>query len=476
MEAIKVDPTDPIPPRNLSAAYYELGVYTKCISTSQEAIALLGSDLSPQNQSHLEKLQARILKAEIHSSKSTAAEKREARKRILAELPRYKPSMFTTTEYFTVGHDVATSIFEADHFEAFAKEAKEVSFFLGGVGDARTVLQTVTIISEAERLKGSPKRRYHFTVNDISKSAVARDIVVWMLLEKVVGSGNEDEKESALNAVFFVYLSTMMPRYAFKMLEETILKAIGSLEKGSSPLEWLVLVEKDIPFYLAALKHWIGEGKEIFTSSEIIDKVSMKMWGTNMQNVGTRYHTEKSLYLEAAVLFPSQKVLELHDPDFLTLMKQRPKNPKDREAIEAFKKHIGEHWHFNITLTDKEWYADLRGKEMFDVGFDPFESVNNHFPYDEVSNKPRNPDRLFEHMKPFFLDAAKAIGYLGDRLKVEAILGDYVDVAEKIEFGLFDTSTRPKEFPILYDRIHLSNVPYVLAHYSSIVAMLIRKQ
>jgi hypothetical protein len=72
------------------------------------------------------------------------------------------------------------------------------------------------------------------------------------------------------------------------------------------------------------------------------------MWGTNMPNVGTRYYTKKSLYLEAAVLFPSKKVLEFHDPD-------------------------------------------LQDKEIFDVEFDPFESVNRNFPYDEVSNKPRSP-------------------------------------------------------------------------------------
>jgi hypothetical protein len=35
-------------------------------------------------------------------------------------------------------------------------------------------------------------------------------------------------------------------------------------------------------------------------------------------------------------------------------------------------------------------------------------------------------------MKPFFLDAAAAIEYLGERLKIEAVLGDYVDFAEKV--------------------------------------------
>ncbi len=236
--------------------------------------------------------------------------------------------MFMTTEYFTVGHDFVTSIFEPDYFQAFAPDARQVSFFLGGVGDASTMLQTVAVISEAERLKSSPKRNYHFTVNDIAKSALARNIVVWMLLERVSMAVDADERELVLNAVFFVYISTMKPRYAFEMLEETILKAIGVLEKGVSPLKWLFFHKRDSPSYIAALKHWLGEGKEIFTSSEIIDKVSDKMRGITWMNAGTIYNNEKSLYLDAAVLFPSKKVLELHDPDFLALMERYSRKPK----------------------------------------------------------------------------------------------------------------------------------------------------
>lgn len=67
---------------------------------------------------------------------------------------------------------------------------------------------------------------------------------------------------------------------------------------------------------------------------------------------------------------------------------------------------------------------------------------------------------------------ANALKHLTERVQVEAIVGDFVDTAESIRFGLYrdkdDTatakspataSTRPKEFPVLYDRIHLSNVP-----------------
>jgi hypothetical protein len=205
------------------------------------------------------------------------------------------------------------------------------------------MLQTVAVISEAERLKGSPKRNYHFMVNGIAKGALARNFVVWMLLERVAMTVDADERELVLNTVFFVYLSTMMPRYAVEMLDETTSKVIGALEKGGRPLKWGFLHEKDIPSHIAALKHWFEEGKEILTSSEIIDKVSMKMWGTSLMNAGTIYKNEKSLYLEAAVLFPSKKVHELHDPEFLALIERYSRKPKNHEAIQAFKAHLKEH-------------------------------------------------------------------------------------------------------------------------------------
>jgi hypothetical protein len=109
-------------------------------------------------------------------------------------------------------------------------------------------------------------------------------------------------------------------------------------------------------------------------------------------NAGTIYKNEKSLYLDAAVLFPSKKVLELHDPDFLALMERYFRKPKTHEAIQAFKDHLTENWHFNTTLIDKEWFTDLQGKALFDVGYGPCESLD-HFPYDEVTSKPLRPDR-----------------------------------------------------------------------------------
>jgi hypothetical protein len=67
------------------------------------------------------------------------------------------------------------------------------------------------------------------------------------------------------------------------------------------------------------------------------------------------------------------------------------------------------------------------------------------------------------------MDAAKAVMTLGNRLKVEIVKGDYIDVAERIHFGLhYDPADdqvddgrrvgypRPQGFPVLYHRISLS--------------------
>ena len=55
--------------------------------------------------------------------------------------------MYVTTEYFTVGHDVVTSLFEKGIFEMFSPEATSVNLFLGGIGDARNVLQTICVLA-----------------------------------------------------------------------------------------------------------------------------------------------------------------------------------------------------------------------------------------------------------------------------------------------------------------------------------------
>jgi hypothetical protein len=75
--------------------------------------------------------------------------------------------------------------------------------------------------------------------------------------------------------------------------------------------------------------------------------------------------------------------------------------------------------------------------------------------------------QIFEHLKPkksglynisaqFFQLAAQGIGKLRGVLKLEVILGDGYAVMDAIRLK---TLTRRDSFPVLFDRIHASNVP-----------------
>ena len=418
-------------------------------------------------QQQVQKLENRVAKARVHVDTATDTTQLQTRKGLLEEIPRYKPSTFTTTEYFSVGHDLATSLFDPVTISTYRPDLKSISFFFGGAGDARNVLQTLIDISDQERKKKVPERTYHVTVNDIAKSAISRNIIIWMLLEDLseIDPGS-DKAEMVLNTVFFIYISTVMPPYAFDQMTNTVDRALGLLSKGQQPVSWLYLHGRDMPKYIEALTDWQGKAKDIFTSAEMVERVSMKMGLSNIKADGP-FQKEKQMYISAAVLYPSEKVLRQQDPKMLELIKKH--STKSEANVGIFTKHLRDNWHPNTTLIDVQYYNNLLTNNQerdFDVWFDPFQSLV-HFPADNMVTKPSNPTRLFDHMSSFFQEVANSIRFLDDRLQVEAILGDYVDVAEKVQMGLYSSVTdhdsaggmRPKEFPTHYDRVHLSNVP-----------------
>jgi hypothetical protein len=93
----------------------------------------------------MEKLELRVLKAESQLYDVPEEEKRQTRRKIMKELNRNKPSKLTTTEYFTAGHDVVTSLYD-ENIEKLNPGMERVSFFFCGVGDARNMLQTLITI------------------------------------------------------------------------------------------------------------------------------------------------------------------------------------------------------------------------------------------------------------------------------------------------------------------------------------------
>ncbi|CZR68941.1 uncharacterized protein PAC_18842 [Phialocephala subalpina] len=444
-KAVRLSPSDDAPLRNLSAALYELGDYNLCTRVATKAIKLLATKVGDDALSNTQKLNQRLEKAATHTPKVSEDDKRRRRSELLRTLPRYRPSMLESTEYFTVGHDVVTSLFNhVGMFDQYSSEAETVSFFLGGVGDARNVFQTLSLIAELEKSGKTSPRHYHFTLNDIHKTALARDLVICILLDDLSVLG-EDSAEALMilnnlehNLLRFHphHDAQVWPKYAFDQLNRTIDRALHLLRADNQPLPWLYVHEEDVPSYVGALSYWKEKAPNATTNAQVITRVCDAMKQKSPSHPDRRSSLmEERLYDEAAVLLPSEDVM---------------------------RQESSQEWHRNI-LDQQQGH--------FDVGFNPFECYT-HFPFDEVTTKPKSPGRLFDHLAPFFLDASKAIKHLGGRLQFECALGDYTVIAEKLQFGLYQTEdgqkVRPPHFPGVYDRIHLSNVPdYVGGHLST---------
>lgn len=173
---------------------------------------------------------------------------------------------------------------------------------------------------------------------------------------------------------------------------------------------------------------------------------------------------EKQLFLETAMLTPSDRIMQLHDPNLAVFQKQDSKGLK--EHTDELQKHVKEHWEVNTTFVDLNWFNSLLDRTQYNFSHDPFKTRAS-FEDKTLPSQPQEPTRLFDYFAPFFQDVAKAMKHLEGRVRIEAVLNDYVDFAEKLRFGLYRETDglsaaafeRPKDFPNMYDRIHLSNIP-----------------
>ncbi|KAF7949019.1 hypothetical protein EAE96_008195 [Botrytis aclada] len=495
MQAAQTSRDDPAPLRNLSAAYYESGQYQMCVLFAKKAILLMNAKVSGDRDSafttQIRKLEERIRKAEDNLPECPLQKQKERRVEILERLARYHPSMRSAGDYVPIGHDNAKSLFD----ETLALEipaGETISFFISGLGDARHFLASLISIAHEEAKGKIPKRRYHFTLNDINKHVLTRDLIIFSFLDKLsqVSVLQFFESLNMLNTIYFIYASCLMPKWISEQLQEVIAELLDCLRNGQQPLKWIYLYEADIPSYIEALENWVSGGKvaNMFTAKEVMESTIDTMENFIYSNkkdeywehVGPYCKKERDLYCATGVLLPIVQAMRQHDPKLVNLSLEALRNPRGKEA-QLFMAHVmTDNWVFNPTQLDWGSYTAIGNQEpgVF-LRFDPFNLVARLWVelQEELPPKEEHP-HLFEHVAPFFWEAANAIKALGDRFKAEMIRGDYIDVAERIQFGLHRDPTqsqalgtgdigypRPKDYPSLYHRITLSNIPdYVGGH------------
>ncbi|KAF7948361.1 uncharacterized protein EAE97_003772 [Botrytis byssoidea] len=495
MQAARTSRDDPAPIRNLSSAYYESGQYEMCLLFAKKAIHLMNKAVPGDKDSafttRIQELEKRIRKAEDCLPRYLIQKQKERRVEILDRLARYHGSMRSAGDYVPIGHDNAKSLF-GESLALQIPAGETISFFNSGLGDARHFLASLISIAHKEGKGKIPKRRYHFTLNDINRHVLTRALIIFSLLDKLsrVKKDQMFELVSVLNTVYFIFASCLMPKWVSEQLQEVIAELLRRLRNGQQPLEWIYLSEADVASCIQALENWLSGGRvaTLFTAKEVMkstistmdDSIYSNKSDEYWEHIGFHSNKERELYCATGVLLPCLQAMQRHDPKLVDLSLKALLNPRGREA-RLFMAHVmTNNWVFNPTQLDWDSHTDIgNGEPRVFLRFDPFNLVSRLWVELKEELPPTEQHlQLFEHIGPFFAEAAKAIKSLGNRLKVEMVKGDYIDVAERIHFGLHYDPTqsqalgngdigypRPKDFPSIYHRITLSNVPdYVGGH------------
>ncbi|KAI1388457.1 uncharacterized protein F4822DRAFT_429081 [Hypoxylon trugodes] len=474
--AAKLAPSDPSPLSNLSAVYFETGKYAECIKFAAKALSLNKTDAKTEKMR--EKLLVRQAKANLYLSNIPEAEKlldqlgpdtdssglRDLLKglkvsdafsphstsllEMLFQMPRLRPSLVDLPEYFGVGDDEAESQYTAELEKSTSGESV-LSLMFCGVGDARNLFQT--LVQYGSKKKEGPQK-LHVTMVDKNPAIVARDLIFFSLLKEA--ATNEATKEVSLMTVSYLFCTQIIPSFVWEKLQETINGLVGKLKEKQQPLDFVHIPVSQVEQYIEVLMSWQKGPATDWKTPQ-----ARGVWPASPPAEKDEHYPEcqadHQVFDDFAVLFPPIAVLANFEPKLFALVTRYQSG--DRNVRKFIARYLDNHWRVNVTLIDVKWDALWRQPEdELDIG----------------QNNPRVADWLTQKWSKldFFDAVASSIPSLGGRLTIEMIIGDMMDVLERLRYGLLDRSKQggdvdnPKlptsvDWPQTYHIIHMNNIP-----------------
>ncbi|KAF2669621.1 hypothetical protein BT63DRAFT_479414 [Microthyrium microscopicum] len=488
--ACEADMNDFRPPSNMAAVFYESGNYTMAVLVGQKTLLLMNmKDEAPDSPSRT-RLLLRIAQAQIHLGKYaealqtmgsiTASNAETSVIRASAELglkfdqdsplqrgtksvmhlPRYKVSLDPNMNYFPTGHDQPLNLFKPAEQESnqTSKTDKIYAVFLGGIGDARHLYETLGHLAASSEIK-TIEQNFHFTVNDISPEILARDMIFWLLLDELsLFELSSKSKEKVLRrevlqfSMTALYVAQIVPAWVDMELDRILEKAISVLEGYTALPTWICFDNKYRPAIIQALKAWqtasIGVASTMLSTELALAKAKWEAINPGADDsMGARLLDEKD-FSDMLLIYPPEVTGKIKEPELSKLIKNPPSSGRRQEI----KTYLRENWKTNRTLIH---VANEANGEITDLGNNPFFVAKNLVDprqYDEPSKM-----SLYDFTKIYFQLAAHSIRLLKGRFTVEVVLGETTEFLEDIRWSKMPD--RDKDFPVRYDGIHLSNIP-----------------
>ena len=407
-------PSEATPYSNLSAAHFEIGNYRSCVEAILKAL-----ELSDDHGSLRRKLTPRLVKAHLYfkdpeaagtalatlednpekaklsaaCSKGTTVSKVQDQSRIklLKKLPRYLPVLLPGTEYYPFGHDDAWP--QVDEAMMNRHWKSPISIFFGGIGDARNLYATMIEIARLEGKDDKPSRRkYHATINDIKDGALARNLVMFCLLDDLseMSHQSRDQLTEQLTVLFFVFVAAVMPPYVAKRVQEVIKRAASALRSGADLLPWVHIPACNKDAIMQCLESWQGDIKSRYSVTEIAN-ASVKYFcedeASRFQVLGRveeRKGCAKEIeyYRQTGALWPPISISTAHEPSLL-IERERAMN-----CWKNARTQVRRNWKVNVTMLGRGWGNGTTGSVDGVLASDPFRLAA----YERVVRPRNGPD------------------------------------------------------------------------------------
>lgn len=368
-----------------------------------------------------------------------------------------------------------------------------MSIMFCGIGDARNMLQTMMHYNEQ-----GPKshQRLHFTILDVKATMLARDLILFALLDDIsltmalsqIETLGLDEQRmgqfvETLTVAAYFYLAQVMPAYAWDRIQAIIKRLLHSFDHSKQPISWVYIPATVQAAVRPTLESWklgpVGpystqRVRELAKQEEVQMKLMMGMMSIihdrDPNESFSHLKFDKYIYKNFSIVLPLENLLVTHDPKLVTILEDYRK--KDRGAKKRLTSYIDSNWKPNLSLADILWERENVPPEYLpppDMALSPFAVVEHLMKgsLGEAGTSPSCGNTLMEFATAYFMSVGGAIAALRHRMMVEVCVGEMAEFLEQIRYQGLDRSTETEskdcvlsaKSPLKYHVIHMSNIP-----------------
>ena len=288
------------------------------------------------------------------------------------------------------------------------------------------------------------------------------------------------KKRETLVTLSYIFGAQVMPKWAFDRLQKGLSAVLADLKTDGANMMGIFYIPHDVRASVCRhIQAWKKIPEPWYSARTLRERTRQQLLERQMTEAGLTDDIDIKTppgcedngpdalgYKDLTVMLPHTDLLEKHEPRLSKLFTAYARKMSSTAARQKVEEYLDSTWQPNVTLIDMDYENKREVKCSPLVDFRPHEVVRSLF-----GNIPAayvgNTHGVLNHFTSFFDFIAFWMSRLQARIVIEVILGEMVDVCERLRHGILRQhqeklgKLEPSTFPKAYDGIHMSNIPFV---------------